>query len=332
MKPTRFLVAAAVCLATHAPSTVVCEAADDPVFSGPQVGERLVPFKARVSIGEKAGQEFDLVTDADGQPLLIVFVHELTRPSAGLIRIVTDYARTREKDGLKTGVVFLGDDLTELEARLRRAAHALPAGVPVGVSLDGGEGPGAYGLNRKMTLTVLVGKENRVTANFAIVQPSVAADAPEIGHAIVKVLGGEKRPTLEEMGGDRAAMMRRRTAAQDDGTFRALLAPVIRKTATPEDVADAAKKVEDYAAKDEAFRHRVAQVAGRIIDAGRLENYGTPAAQEYLRKWAKEFAVQEDREDPGEEHVDAEPETDDEKEKVEEGEDEADHQEHDAAK
>jgi hypothetical protein len=171
----------------------------------------------------------------------------------------------------------------------------LPAGVPIGISLDGQEGPGAYGLNRKMTLTVLVAKDNRVTANFALVQPSIAADAPEIGHAIVRVLGGEKKPTLEEMGGDRAAMMRRPgQGAPDDGTFRALLAPVIRKSATPEDVDAAAKKVEEHAAENEAFRRRVAEVASRIIEAGKLEDYGTPPAQEYLQKWAKEFAAREE--------------------------------------
>jgi hypothetical protein len=273
-----------------------CHGAEDAPFSGPQVGERLVPFKARAAVGEQAGKEFDLVGDANGRPLLLVFVHELTRPSAALTRIVVDYAKTRKEDDLQAGVVFLGDDLTELETTLRRAAHALPSDVPVGVSLDGGEGPGAYGLNRKMTLTVLVAKENRVTANFALVQPSVAADAPEIGHAIVQLLGGQKKPTLQEMGGERAAMMQRRPAGggQDDGQFRALLAPVIRKTATPEDVAAAAKKVEDHAAKDNAFKHRVAEVAGRIIEAGRLDSYGTPAAQEYLRKWAQEFAAPKD--------------------------------------
>jgi hypothetical protein len=35
--------------------------AEDEVFSGPQVGERLVPFTARGTLGEVAGKEFDLV-------------------------------------------------------------------------------------------------------------------------------------------------------------------------------------------------------------------------------------------------------------------------------
>ena len=42
-------------------------------------------------------------------------------------------------------------------------------------------------------------------------------------------------------------------------------------------------------------RHRVNEkrirqtIANTIIDAGKLTSYGTPRAQEYLRKWAKDF-------------------------------------------
>lgn len=272
--------------------------ADDPVFSGPQVGERLVPFKARAVLGESAGKEFDLVGQARGGPLLIVFVHESTRPSIGLTRTVIEYAKKHERDGLMAGVVFLADDATEMEAFIKRASHALPGGVPLGISVDGEEGPGAYGLNRNVTLTVLVGKDNRVTANFALVQPSLPQDAPRIGHAIVKVLGGGDEPTLEEMGGSQWRRMQRRRAAGDD-RFAALLRPVIRRGATAEQVTEAAEKVEAHAAENEAFRKRVASTAQRIVNAGRLENYGTPAAQAYLKKWAA--ALSENGDPPAEE-------------------------------
>jgi hypothetical protein len=50
-----------------------------------------------------------------------------------------------------------------------------------------------------MTVTVLVAKDGKVTGNFALVQPSVAADGPKIAEAIAKALGSEKGPTLEEL-------------------------------------------------------------------------------------------------------------------------------------
>jgi hypothetical protein len=166
-------------------------------FSGPQVGEKLTPFAAKAVLGEQAGQEFDLVKSAAGKPLVIVFVHEVNRPSVGLARLLGVYAASRKTDGLIGGIVFLTADATMTEDWMKRASGVLPKGLPVGISPDGQEGPGAYGLNRKVQMTVLVGKENKVTANFALVQPSVQADAPKIAQAIVDALGGGKGPTLE---------------------------------------------------------------------------------------------------------------------------------------
>ena len=167
-------------------------------FSGPQKGEAITPFNVRGVLGEKAGEEYDLVKQAKGQPLVLMFVHEVNRPSVGIARVVMNYAASRKKDGLNAGLVLLTADATASEDWAKRASGALPQGVPIGISTDGIEGPGAYGLNRKVTVTVLVAKDDKVTANFALVQPSVAVDAPKIIEAIVSAVGG-KAPTAEEL-------------------------------------------------------------------------------------------------------------------------------------
>lgn len=167
-------------------------------FSGPQPGEKLTPFTIRTLLGDAAGEELDLVKQADGKPVVLFFVHEVNRPSIGLARTILTFAAKYKADGLHAGLVFLSADATMTEEFVKRAAHALPEGVPVGVSTDGAEGPGAYGLNRKVTVTVLVAKDNKVTANFALVQPSLQADGPKIAEAIATA-GGFKAPTLEEL-------------------------------------------------------------------------------------------------------------------------------------
>ena len=55
----------------------------------------------------------------------------------------------------------------------------------MGVSVDGAEGPGAWGLNREVAMTVVVGKDGKATANFALVQPSVQSDGPKIFAAML---------------------------------------------------------------------------------------------------------------------------------------------------
>lgn len=167
------------------------------VFSGPQKGEKLPGFKLKT--GDDEEKEIDLVKDAEGKPTLIIFVHAVTRPSVGMARVLGEYAATRKKDGLHAGVVFLTADATETKSWLKRAVNALPKGVPLGIAEGGQEGPGAYGLNRNVTMTVLVAKEGKVVANFALVQPSLSADGPKILKEIVDALGGGKVPAIEDL-------------------------------------------------------------------------------------------------------------------------------------
>lgn len=177
------------------------QAADEPSkeFSGPQVGEKCTPFIVRVVVGDRAGEEIDLVKDAAGKPVVIFFIHEVTRPSVGLARLILDYAASRKADGLHAGLILLTADATSSEEWAKRAAAALPRAVPIGISKDGAEGPGAYGLNRKVAVTVLVAKDHQVTANFALIQPSIATDAPKIAAAIAATLGDAIPPTLEQL-------------------------------------------------------------------------------------------------------------------------------------
>ena len=261
------------------------------VFSGPQPGERLAPFEAKVIFGENAGDTAMLM--ADETPKLLVFVHQITRPSVGLARALTQYAA--KKPELETQLVFLADDPTEMEAWMQRARHALPKGVQPMISTDGIDGPGIYGLNREVSVTALVGRNGKVTENFALVQPSINVDMPKIGAAIASVLGEEKAPTLEEMGFSGRRMQRGRpqmSAEQQaqDGKYRQKMGPVIQKGASPDQVLAAAREVEAYAVAHPWFRARVAKAANLIVNGGKLENYGTSEAQEFLKKWAVEMA------------------------------------------
>ncbi len=261
--------------------------AADPVFSGPQVDEKLPAFKVRGVFDADAGKELDFVTQAGDKPIVLIFVHDLNRQSISVVRVLSSYTVSRAQDDLHTGVVWLDADATEAENSLKRIKHALTPKAPTGISPDGKEGPGAYGLNRNVQLTILVGKGGKVTANFALVQPSLQADLPKILAEVVKVAGG-KVPKLEEIEG-MPAMTAQPAAGAQDPNLRGLLSPVIRLTATVEDVDRAAKALEEYVAKNEGTRKEVGRIANTIIDAGKLKDYGTEPAQKYLQKWAKEY-------------------------------------------
>ena len=269
--------------------------AQEKVFSGPQVGEKLKPFKVKGVFDDDAGKDLDFVTKADGKPVLLVFIHDANRPSIGMARVLMTYAMTRSKD-LVSGTVWLTDDATEAENRLKTMRHALAKDAPIGISPDGKEGPGAYGLNRNVTLTIIVAKNNKVTANFALVQPSLQADLPKILKEVVAAAGGEM-PKFEEWP-EFKAMTAKRPAANDDPKIPMLMRSLIQKTNTDEQVDKIAAEIEKYAKENEAAKKEFGRIANAVTGGGKLENYGTAKCQEYLKKWAKDFGGDAPKERP----------------------------------
>ncbi len=178
-------------------SICVSVAAEEPVFSGPQAGEVFPPLPVKVVLGDQDGKDADLVKDADSKPLVVIFFHARTRPAYALTRKIMEFAATKSDAGLKSHVVFLTDDPTETNKWVNLIQKQLPKGATYAISHDGIEGPGAYGLNRNVTLTVLVGNEGKVTENFALIQPQLQADGPKIMKAIVDVTGGGDVPAIE---------------------------------------------------------------------------------------------------------------------------------------
>ena len=260
--------------------------ANDEVFSGPQVGEILPPLPAKGVFEDLAGQEFDLIKQADGKPVALIFFHQRTRPAFGLTNTIMQYAASRAKDGLQSGVIFLTDDPTATTRWMGIVQQRFPKGVAYGIS--GIEGPGSYGLNRNVTLTVLVGNEGKVTANFALVQPSLQADGPKILKAIVDATGGGKVPTIAELGGGQYAAGRM-TMRSRDPKLTSLMRAVINKNGTPEQIEKAAAEVEKYVAENPTARRQLGQIASTVAGSDRISNYGTEVSQKIIRKWAKEY-------------------------------------------
>ncbi|MEJ7594091.1 MAG: hypothetical protein WKF77_21335 [Planctomycetaceae bacterium] len=264
---------------------------DEPVFSGPQPGERLVPFVVTGVLGKDADQKIDVVTESDTKPCVLIFVHEPNRPAFGLSNMVMRLVQDRGPEKIAGSLIFLTDDPTETTEWMNRVPEYFPKLIRLGISVDGKEGPGAYGLNRNVALTVLIAKTNIVTASFALVQPSIEVDGPKIFKAIAELLGEQDVPKIADYQpksrGEGAPM--KREADPQHPEIRNMLSPVIQRTATDEEVVAAATKVEEFAAAHSDFRIQVGDIARRIIAAEKPGDYGTPKCQEYLSKWAKEF-------------------------------------------
>ncbi len=262
--------------------------AQEPTFSGPQPGEPIAPFELRSLSASDAGKQVDYVTNAKGKPLLLVFVHDLNRQSIAMVRNLTTYSAKRSKDGLQTGVILMSNDANDTEKNFQRMKHAFNSDTPIGVSLEGLEGPGCYGLNRLVMLTILLSKDDKVVANYALVQPSLQVDLPKIAKSITDLIGGPV-PSMEELIGKETMRM---TQGESKGTaapdVSGMVRPLIQKSATDAQVDQTAEKIEQAMKGDQAVRREIYRIATAVSGGGKLSNYGTKKAQEYLSKWAKE--------------------------------------------
>jgi hypothetical protein len=185
--------------------------AQEKVFSGPQVGEKVTPFKVLQVVVPNAGKEKDFLTEFKGAPTVLVFIHALERSPLPLIRVIDQYT-AEKKDAIRTLYIFLSEDRVGSEQRLPLVQQSIRLQSPLTLSVDGIEGPGNYGLNKKCLLTILVAKDNRVTANFALVQPGIA-DAPKVLAEIGKVIGDTMPPTAAELEARRGGPEGRRPQA-----------------------------------------------------------------------------------------------------------------------
>ena len=224
-------------------------AAQDRVFSGPQAGEKITPFKVLQVVGPNAGKETDFISEFKEAPTVLVFMHALERSPLPLVRAVDDYT-AEKKDSVRTLFIFLSEDRVASEQRLPLVQQSLRLTSPLTLSVDGVEGPGNYGLNKRCLLTILVAKEGRVTANFALVQPGIA-DAPAVLAAIAKVIGDPKPPTAAELeanrGGGRPQAMPDRAKPTDlsrfdlnttDGMREAVKALILETQALRKEIAE----------------------------------------------------------------------------------------------
>jgi beta-lactamase regulating signal transducer with metallopeptidase domain len=167
------------------------------LFSGPQPGEKLPSLMTKGINGETKDKTYDVIAKVDRQLLVLFLQDESGLGLRGLVGISRLLAQIAEKSEQKMhiGVVFLGDTPDTLENQASKIVPHVPSNVLLGISPDGREGPGSYGLNRSVAQTVIIAKDGKVLHNFAFTQPMLRPDPYVLG-AIGEAIG-QKPATLE---------------------------------------------------------------------------------------------------------------------------------------
>jgi hypothetical protein len=203
----------------------------------------------------------------------------------------------RHDEGLVAGTIYLTDDPSQSSRFLSRRDNGLTA---TGVSPDGAEGPGSYGLNRNVETTVLVGQDGKVTSNFALVQSSVT-DAPKVITAITELMGG-RVPSPQEieflsLNQYAAEKFRADGAAPKDPALRRRICDVLRAMNEPEALEAAAKSVNDYVAGDAKRQSELGEAARVLLHSrykGTAAIVGESPAGKRMHDWAERFGAAKD--------------------------------------
>lgn len=293
---------AIACLAVALP--LLLRAADAP-FSGPQPGEKTTAFKVLAIAGKGAGTERTPLQEHAGAPTAWVFVHGIERSLVPLLRAIDSYGAANT-NRLRTELVFLHADRLGGEQRIKAAAGSLRLQSPVGLSTDGAEGPGNYGLNKDCLMTIVAARDNVVATNFALVQPGIA-DAPRVIAALAKLCGDTNPPTAEVLlasanpgrmnpDGSRTDRMARPGgtnnptgkdpfpgAVPTDAQLQTLLRRFIRPTNDKATVDAILAEVKTHIGSDPDLRRQAADGWTRVLHFG--DRYGT----EYSRQVGAEF-------------------------------------------
>jgi len=175
-----------------------------PRLSGPEAGTALTTVGVYAPTGPRAGTTYDAAAALARGPSALLFVAELTRNVAPMIRAFDRLATEHGLLGLHTCTVLLASDRTAAEKHLERASAALSLTYPMVVSVDGSDGPGSYGLDRKCTLTLVLAEDGKVVRSVGYTDTG-AQDVPQLERWIVELTG----PVPRDLAGLRAILERR---------------------------------------------------------------------------------------------------------------------------
>ena len=186
------------------------------LFSGPQPGEKIPPFKVTGLVGNSDGKQIDPTSLAGGKPQVLIFMDGNRvglRGLFGLARIVSQIKDKSDK-GLHFSATLLGDDPAQLSQFGKRFGSRL-SGLVMAASQDGRDGPGALGLNRTVSMTVVVAKDGKVTHNFVFPQSMLYPD-PHVLGAIAGAIGQKRETVAKWLNEEPAAAAPKRRPSRAD--------------------------------------------------------------------------------------------------------------------
>jgi hypothetical protein len=141
------------------------------VRSGPQPGDRTLPFTSTMVTGPQRGKQYCYVCELKDEPAVLVFARRPDDATGRLLRDLAEAIQEHQKEKLFAWMVFLAEPDTAAQTGMERRAYDLAransaTGVPISV-LGDPQGPPGYLIAPDAEVTVLFFRSGKVVANRA---------------------------------------------------------------------------------------------------------------------------------------------------------------------
>ena len=133
--------------------------------SGPQVGDKVVPFHPLNCTGDHAGEKYCLICQNGPNPVVMIFARQISPELTRLIKRI-DEATDKNKERSMGSFVVLLNDSEALEKELKELAKKESIQHCI-LTIDNPDGPGGYSIARDAEVTVVLYSMQTVKANHA---------------------------------------------------------------------------------------------------------------------------------------------------------------------
>ncbi len=157
------------------------------IESGPRPGE-MPALRCSQPAGTGAGTELDVAALFREGSGAVLFVHELTRNVAPVVRALDQLADTHAPLGFDSVTILLAADRNAAERQAEAASRSITLTRPLTVSVDGAEGPGAWALNRRASLTLVTVRDGHVVESIGFTDTG-ARDEAQVRAMIERATG-----------------------------------------------------------------------------------------------------------------------------------------------
>ena len=147
-----------------------------PLKPGLQVGEKVPSFYVRAITGPLRTKSVCYVCRNGDRPVVMLLVRKITPELPGLLKKIDEIVDENRAVGLRSFGVFLAEDSKTLAPQLQTLAFDEKINLPLTVAAAPADGLGGETPHPEAAVTVLLYREQRVTANVAYREGELGAD------------------------------------------------------------------------------------------------------------------------------------------------------------